>query len=277
VNAPGAARPGAALCTALFFTVLLFFGPVFSARALPLEELLGGGEYAAALERGETVTEVQLSRPVPKIAPDHAFFRELTETLFARVRPSMMIENLRLYRKPEGAGGAWTEAERAALYNGITAISSLAGLEYYSSSRKTMRIFYETSSVIDGPDTARPAADPVFDTPPEHLVLYARQKDLTCGDNIYRYECFAPDSAIIMVQENITPMNISIITAIARGNLRSVVAVFDAGAYLLLYTAAIARASSFPGLGNRVSASFTTRVEAIAGWFSGQADRVFSR
>jgi hypothetical protein len=247
------------------------------AGALSLEELLDPVR-AEALERGDVLTGLQLRDPAPRLSLRNPRLAALTERLMAEVRPSMMAENLRLYRKREGAGGAgtgagWTEAERRAVYNRALALSSLAGLEYYSSSRGAMRVFYETSQVIDGPDSRQPLADPHYAEPPEHTVLYARQKDLTFGDNIYRYECYAWEDAIVLVQENMTAMTIGIIPAIAKHRLRSLAVIVDAGPYLVLYTFVLARAASLPGMGTRIGASFTTRIDAIAAWFQRQADR----
>jgi hypothetical protein len=245
------------------------------AGAIPLEELVSPAT-AAVLERGETITEVQLKNPAPKLRVRNSYLEFLTNTLMADVQPTVMVESLALYRKPAGAGTAgWTEAERSALYNRALTLGSLAGLQYYSVSHRSMRTFYEISQVIDGPDSRQPQADPVYAVPPEYLVLFARQKDLSFGDNVYRYEYYARNDAIILVQENITPMNISIIPAIKQNNLRTVTAVIDSGPYLLLYTVALVKAASLPGLGGRIGDSFSNRLEAVRGWFVQHADQAF--
>jgi hypothetical protein len=259
---------------AMVLLFCIFFSAAAGAGSL---EELAGAERVSLLESGDSLVETQLSAPAPRLAPHYPYLREILDTLFARLSPSMLVENLSLYRKPAGAGSAsWTAAERTALYNRMLQVSSLAGLQYYSTSRRTMRTFYESSGVIDGPSTRRPWNDPSFETPPEMLELYTRQKDLTFGDNVYRSEYHALPGAIIQVQENVTPLTMSIITAVGQGRLRTVIAIMDAGPYLLVYGAAFARAASFPGLGSRISASFSTRVAAMARWFENQANLAFS-
>jgi hypothetical protein len=140
-----------------------------------------------------------------------------------------------------------------------------------------MRTFYETSSVIDGPDTRKPRNNPIYGSPPAELTVYAEQKDLTFGNNIYKYEYHARPDALIFVQENDTVMKMGLITAVRKNNLRSVVAVIDAGDYLLIYAASMAKAASVPGMSRRVGASFSTRAEAMLKWFSGQADKAFRK
>jgi hypothetical protein len=191
--------------------------------------------------------------------------------------PSMFIETLKLYWKPEGADRtAWTAEERLNVYNGALALSTLAGIQYFSTSRNAWRTLYETSQVIDSPDRKRPLPDPVYASPLPELTLYARQKDLTFGDNVYQYRYFAYDNALLFIQENVTSLTMGIIPAAGRGRLRSFVAVIDAGSCLLIYAASMARAASVPGMGTRIGNSFTTRVDAVLTWFSARVDAAFN-
>lgn len=237
-----------------------------------LRELIGVDLTVELLEQGK-ITQVQQKNPALVLAPRHDATRTLTEDILRTLDASLLAENLFLYRKPAGASaGFWSDAERTALYNAGLALSTLAGLQYFSTSRNAMRTFYETSTVIDGPGTRRPAADPAFAVPPPELTVYARQKDLTFGDNIYRYDYYAQPDALIFVQTNLTALNIGIIPAVAKEKIRSIVTIIDAGDYLLLYAASIAKAVSLPGMSRRIGDSFSTRAEAIIGWYVRQAD-----
>jgi hypothetical protein len=264
--------------------LLLFWALPVALFSLPLDDLVRGDLKAELLEGG-IITRVQHKDPAADLIPLHDFTRELIRGALEDVDASLMVESLFLYRKPprpaadaaDARGAAWTQTERAALYNRALALSSLAGLQYFSTSRNRMRTFYETSAVIDGPDTKRVLPDPEYQVPPPELTLYARQKDLTFGDNIYRYNYYAQADALFFVQENVTIMNAGIIPAVGRNNLRSAVAVIDAGDYLLIYAASMAKAASLPGMNNRVGASFSTRAEAILKWFAGQADKALGR
>jgi hypothetical protein len=53
------------------------------------------------------------------------------------------------------------------------------------------------------------------------------------------------------------------------------IAIIDTGDSLLIYAAAMAKAASLPGIGDRIGASFTNRAKAILQWFTGRADKVF--
>jgi hypothetical protein len=254
-----------------FLFVPLFFAAAFSGFSATLENLTGP-DRAAILREGRLISEVQLKNPRPLLMPDHEAVRALVGEIQRSLNPEIFVETLSLYKKPGGL--SWTAEERRNLYNEALSISSLAGIQYFSATRNTMRTFYETSTVISGPAAKRPLPDPVFEEP-EDIILYARQKDLTFGDNIYRYEYRAGNDSLIFTQENLTAMTVGIITAVGKNRLRSVVAVIDTEDSLLIYAASMAKASALPGMGQRIGNSFTNRTTAILKWFMEKADNVF--
>ena len=255
--------------------ILVLNNPPVSAIGL---ESLVSLEQAAALLAGEKPIASQFRNPQPRLLPRNEALRRLLEETRRSLDPNVMVETLSLYTKPPQANQTALSAdEKAALYNSVLALSTLAGLQYFSASRGAMRTFYEVSTVIDGPSTKVPVPDPSYNRPQAELTIFARQKDLTFGDNIYQYDFYSTEGAIIFIQQNLTPLNAGIIPAIGRNRLRSIVAVLDAGDYLLVYAASMARAVSLPGMNERVGASFANRAEAVLNWFSSQADEAFDR
>jgi hypothetical protein len=250
---------------------------VFSPLAAASLEELAGPEQAAKLAAGDIITKVQLKNPRPVLIPRQTELRRLVDEIMKALEPGLFVESLYRYRKPTDAAGGWTAEERARLYNGALALSSLEGIQYYSASRKTMRTFYEYSRIIDGVDTKTALPDPVFAEVPRELRIYARQKDLTFGDNIYQYDYVAYEDLLVFVQQNLTAMAARNIPAVGKNRLRSVVAVIDAGDSLLFYAVSMAKTVALPGMGNRIGNSFTNRAEAVLKWFAGQADKVFGK
>ena len=256
--------------------LILLFVPA-RARALSLEELTGT-DAAAELRAGKILSQVQLKNPSPALAPRHGEMLALLEGTLAELNSSgIMAESLSLYKKPPSASRpGWSNAERLAVFNSTLAISSLTGIQYYSASRGTMRTFYEYSRVIDSQDTKQERADPHYPELPVEISLYARQRDLTFGDNIYEYRYHSGSDFFVFIQRNITALKVGIISAVGKDRLRSLVAVIDTGDGLLVYAVSLARAAALPGLGNRIGSSFTNRAQAILGWFNSQADRAFA-
>ena len=245
--------------------------------AVSLEELLDNS-LISMLKANERPTEIQFRNIKPLLLPANESLKRLIDTILPDLKPSVMVETLYLYKKPETAGKTgWSQAELAALYNEAAALSSLQGLEYFSASRGEMRTFYETSSVIDSPTTKKPLPDPVFPMPRTELNLFARQKDLTFGDNIYLYTYRYFPGALIFIQENLTDLKAGIFTAVKKNNLHSVLAMLDAGDYILIYAVSMAKASSLPGMNDRIGSSFSNRAEAILQWAASGADRAFGK
>jgi len=247
--------------------------------SVPLESL--SPSYAQRLRSGgEIIIEAQLRNPAPVLLPSDNDLRRIVSGVLNALNPNIMIESLSLYDKPAGYhtdAGTWDVTQRTAVFNQTLALSTLTGIQYYSASRRQMRTFYEFSGIINNPQARSPVPDPVF-RQPQDASFHVRQRDLTFGDNIYRYDYTAAGEAIIFTQENTTTLSYGIIPLINRGNLRSIMAVFDCGDSILVYSVSMVKALSFPGLNDRIRDSFTTRAEAVLGWFTGRLDReVFTR
>ena len=260
-----------------FPVIVLLFCMVFAASVsgLNLTDFIGA-EQAGALLAGEIPVVAQFKDPQPQLLPRHAGLRRQIDALQADLDPGIMVETLHIYEKPNKAeNAAWSAGEEAALYNSILALSTLAGLQYFSASRGVMRTFYETSSVIDGPVTKKPLPDPVYSRPPGELTVYARQKDLTFGDNIYQFDFYSSPGIMIFVQQNLTALTAGIIPAVGKNKLRSIVAILDAGEFILVYAASMAKTVALPGMKERVGNSFANRAEAVLHWFKDQADKAF--
>jgi hypothetical protein len=256
--------------------VLLVFGiitqPLFGSS---LEDLVGAERAAILRAANGPISGLQQKTPSPRLMPRHEGLGRFIAEVQDSLDPNLFVESISLYRRSSAA--RWSETEQTSLFNQLVALSTLEGIQYYSESRKTMRIFYESSQVIDGPVGKNPLPDPVYRTLPDSLVLYARQKDLTFGENLYSFRYRTGDDFIFFVQENLTPMNAGIIPVVGKNKCRTIVAIIDAGDSLVVYSAAMAKAASIPGMGDRIGASFTNRINAVFQWFTKRADRVFQK
>jgi len=264
----------------VFIGIFIFSFTFVRAFSLPLESVVAPSLTTQLRASAEMIIETQIRNPVPRLMPQNTELRNYLNTVRNTLAPTTMVEALYLYRKPASyhtSPDTWNEAQKTGVYNQITAISSLTGIQYFSSSRGAMRTFYESSAVIDAPNTRNVLPDPVFTRPPETLTLHARQKDLTFGDNIYRYNYVSSGDIIFFTQENVTALNAGLIPAIGRGNLRSIVAIIDCGDSILVYAVSMAKASSVPGLGDRISSSFSNRARAVLDWLTGRLNsRVYN-
>ncbi|MDR0464475.1 MAG: hypothetical protein LBG94_05080 [Treponema sp.] len=256
----------------IFFFLILIIPCAYS---VPLVNVVSAVQAAQLRASSEIITETQLRNPAPRLMPDNSELRQFINTVQNTLSPGIMVEALFLYEKPgqfHTSANFWDNGQKTGVFNQITAISSLSGIQYFSASRDTIRTFYESSVVIDGPNSRNALPDPVFYQIPAAFSLFARQKDLTFGDNVYRYDYVSSTDIIYFSQENVTSLTYGIIPAIGRGNLRSVVAIIDCGDSLLIYALSMARAATLPGMGDRISASFSNRAGAVLGWLVNRLD-----
>ena len=262
------------------FVFALLFALNFAGQAVfafDLDELIPS-ELSRALLAGGKPALAQFKNPGPLLLPNNEALRGLVDKLQRDLNPSVMVETLNIYEKPAIARKeAWSPGEEVRLFNNAMALSTLAGLQYFSASRGQMRTFYETSFVIDGLSAKKRVPDPLYPRPPAQLTLFASQKDLTFGDNVYQYDYYSFPGVIFFVQQNLTSLTYGIIPAVGKSKLYSTVAILDAGDYLLVYMASMAKAASLPGMKERLGNSFANRAEAIFNWFSDQADKAFDQ
>ena len=260
-----------------FFALIYFFSFAVNAFPIPLENILTNDQIARILSANRhQLVSTQLTNPNPSIMPNQNDIRQSVMGIMNTLKPNILVETLYLYAKPAKSKtdtSVWDEKQKITVFNQITALSTLTGIQYYSSSRSVMRTFYEYSSVIDSPTAKKPLSDPIFTRIPASLTVFARQKDLTFGDNIYRYDYLNTADVILFIQENITSLNYGIIPVIGKGNLRSVMAVVDGGEFILIYAASMAKAASIPGFSDKISSSFTNRAQAVLNWFSGRLNK----
>jgi len=256
----------------LFILTLIAFA-VCQAYASPLETLISSG-LIAQLQGGELIIKTHFGDAHTVISPKNNTLDQIIASAKDSFSPNIIVETLYLHKKPESFfsdNQSWNEEQKTNVFNQTLAISALTGVQYYSVSRAEMRTFYEFSNVIDDPRTKKTLPDPVYHEPVS-MSLFARQKDLTFGDNIYRYDYTVGGDIIAFSQENVTTLSVGFIPVIRKGNLRSVLAVIDCGDSLLVYAVSMVNAILLPGMKDRILSSFSSRAEAILKWFSGRLD-----
>jgi hypothetical protein len=235
-------------------------------------------ETAAKLAADGNVSHNSYNDAGLSLAPKYAPLTRHLDDNIRSLDPNIVSETLRVYKKPNGASmAAWTEKERAVIFNEILALSELTGLEYYSRRRKRMHTLYEASVVIDGAETKKPLPNPVYASPPPSVSLYVRQKDTKFGDNTYVFTYTSFESAFFVTQENISTIKLAFIPVAAKGDLRSIAALFDAGPYLLIYAASLAKTGAPLLLKEQMSESINNRAAALLTWFSDRADVAYRR
>lgn len=149
----------------------------------------------------------------------------------------------------------------------VRSISSLEGIEYYSNTRKRMRILYEESYAIDSPKTKQKIADPIEGSA-DGAEIYALQKDSTFGRFVYKYSYQQNQTEVLSKVSNIDPLSLMGIKIINPDELLISLLVSDLGDYYLVYTLIETDVVSMSMIENKLKRSFAARADALYGWLS---------
>lgn len=204
-------------------------------------------------------------------APTHALAAQAAAELGTE-EPDVVVEALYLWKKPKAAAPG---AETLALYNVLHAVGTLQGIEYWSASRNTMRLFYEESWRVVSPEDKTRVPDGRTAVLPTSETITVWQKDLSFGGNLNRLDYRTAPDGVLMESTNLTRMSYGILPVAAPGALKVRVLVLNVDEGVLFWAVSSARAAVIPGVRGKLEASFGNRVEAVFRWFSAQAQEAW--
>lgn len=236
--------------------------------------LLGPTVYGECLAQGRAV---RLGRGAPVLLPAHPAAESLRGAIVAE-GAAILVETVFVLPRTAPSGDAALAVELASIYGLLRSIGSLEGIEYYSASRKRMRTFYAESYRIDDPKRRARLPDPEppkAGAVPASESLYALQRDLSFGENVYRYDFESAPGAVRVVATNLTRMSYGIVPVMASEALKTRLFVVQAEDAILFYAASGASAPSlFKG---KLEDSFSNRAEALFKWFESKSGAFIAR
>ena len=263
--AQGQAAPASGSAAASAAQAAAPAGASAAQRLLPASALLPPA-FLADFARDGKLVRAAMGKAEPGLLPAHPA-AEAVRGALASEKPSVLVEAVFLYKRPVPVDPA---AELRAVYGILGAINTLEGVEYWSESRKTMRVFYAESYRVDGPETRRrlPDSAPPAGALPASEGFFAFQRDLSFGANVYRYEYRSLPGAILLESRNLTRMSYGIVPVLGPEALGVRLLVVPAEDGILFYAASSASAALVPGLRGKLENSFSNRAEALFRWFS---------
>lgn len=161
------------------------------------------------------------------------------------------------------------------LYNISRSISTLKGIQYYSASRKRMRIFYLKSYAISDPQSRKALPDPLVSSIPDQSTIYAFQEDSSFGSYVMKVDYnVGPDAYdpnyLLMSLTNLTTMYYSIIPIIDPNSFQMHLAIVPHGDTLYIYGNSGVDTFTIGFLKDHINKSFTNRLKAISDWYVAQ-------
>ncbi|MBN2534305.1 MAG: hypothetical protein JXB88_15560 [Spirochaetales bacterium] len=221
-----------------------------------LDVLLKEREISVIFGQGKSLTLI------PEINAKEHIIKEVRE-----LNPTAGVELLLLFKPDQDVTD---KGKPLFLYNTLRSISTLKGIEYYSASRKRMRIFYHDAFVIDSPTGKKRMDDPVVTNTsqiPEKSELFAYLEDSSFGNYICQVEYAYDGQTFIMVMENFTQIWYTIIPLIKPHNLKSYIIIIPYGREILFYGFSCLRATDMFGIAKSRIQSLYNRIKALYDWF----------
>ena len=193
-------------------------------------------------------------------------------------KPGVLVETVFFLPRQGPADPAGRKAELARIYWLLRSFSTLEGIQYYSVSHKSMRTLYAESYRIDGAETRLRLPDlptPLPAEAPAEETLFAFQKDLSFGANVYSYVFTAHSTAVSSEMTNLTRMSYGIIPLVAPKALKTRLLVLPASDGIIFY--AESDSSSAGPFRSRLEESFANRAAALFAWFSTKSATFITR
>jgi hypothetical protein len=263
-------KSGAILLGAAVFARAILADGVSSqgkgAETMTARGLLGEAIVAEVLAAGKSVRTSSGGKP--SLLPAVPAADPIREALAAE-KPNLLVEVAFVLQRTRPTGTAGRDAELASIYGLMRSVSSLEGIVYWSASRGTWRTFYAESYRVDGPDSRRRLPDDPAPRPgavPPFERLYAFQRDLSFGANLYSFDFNSRPDSIVLETTNLTRMNYGPIPILEPAALKTRILILLAEDALVFYVESGAKA---PGLlRGKLEDSFSNRAQAIFRWFS---------
>lgn len=249
--------------------VSVFFFLLFSALVSANSEeyfssLVGLDKYNKILKKGE-VTSVFKKGENLTLIPEINSKTELVKSI-EELKPVIGVEILLLYR--ETGREFDSTSGLLAVYNQLHAVSTLEGIEYYSQSRKRMRIFFHKAYAVVAQGEKKRKDDPVAGTIIPADTLFAFLEDSTFGAYSGKVQYAFHDSYFSMDISNDSQIWYFLIPVVEPGNLKIFMAVFPYRDSILFYGFTCVNTINLFNLAESKIPSFYNRLKAMFAWFT---------
>jgi len=228
-----------------------------------LQSLLGAENAGRLLARGELRSEFSRDERL-SLLPDVPERHRVVEEV-AALEPTVGVEYLLLYAPPTSAGEDPAFVRK--MYNTLRAFSTLAGIEYFSTSRGKRHTYFREAYVIDSPEDRNRMDDPRFIEIPEHSQAYGYLDESSVGRYIARVDYTHDHTGITMSITNVTSIRYLLVPVVSPGEIRTFIALLPAGDAILFYGLAGVKTTNLFNPAEKRTASFYNRLEALYDWF----------
>jgi hypothetical protein len=234
-----------------------------SEEANQLVGLVGSANASILREKGE-VSRFINADPKLTLFPEASGKARLAADIVA-MKPTIGVEMLRFAKSDDG--GCTSPACILRIYNVLRSLSSLKGIEYYSVSRKRMRIFYEDAYIVDSAEEKKRQPDPADASVPDQSRLLCFFRDSSFGEYVCSIDYGKEGNTISMRMQNLTKIWYLFVPIIDPDNMLSYMLIIPADEGILFYGVSAIKGDDALGIAVSKADSLYNRLVALYNWF----------
>jgi hypothetical protein len=183
-----------------------------------------------------------------------------------QMNPTIGIEVLK-FRAFSEKGCAAGQSSMLGIYNTLRSLSTLKGIEYYSASRKRMRIFYEDAYAVNNP-TEKKRIEIKQSTQIERASsLYCYFRDSSFGEYVCAIDYETDEDSISMNMKNLTEIWYLFVSIIKPLDMTSRIIIIPVDDGILFYGLSAIRGDDPFGIAKSKADSLYNRLVALYNWF----------
>lgn len=213
-----------------------------------LDDLIENGEHTSFYS-------AQMPRPLVAHLPG---LSDMHDRL-ASVNPTIGVEALFIVEN-------YNNTSDDQLMQVLSQISSMKGIEYFSSSRGQMHVLFEESHVVPNVGNQAKKHDPSFRGAPLSMTIY--QQDASFGGNYYSLDYEKTATGYRMSMQNLNQMYYAIVPVVGEKSLVIELYIEKHDDYIILYGNSAVNAFTPFGMEDAIQSSFYNRIKAIFSWFA---------
>ena len=249
----------------LFFAVLVILGGNAFAQT-SLDAYLGWltpGQKATLLSKNELTVFSDKADDLTlwKGSP----FADSVKSLFQGRQTTMAAEALFVIPVPDlGNSSAQTQK----LFDAMTAVSTMKGLQVYSNSLKRMETFIFNAYRVGALVKSDRQPDPDYVEGQNSVTFPMYQREEQTGQSFSQYTWSRQPGWYQVTQTNLTSLNYGFIPLVSPHDLLTSVYVVPFHGKVLVYGITVAKTFDFFGIERSKNDSLYTRMKALVTWFS---------
>ncbi|MEM5948835.1 DUF6675 family protein [Spirochaetia bacterium 38H-sp] len=195
------------------------------------------------------------------------YYKEIQQQI-NKLKPTIGVETIFIIPMTEKLRAE--KNTQLAIYNITHKISSMSGIEYYSASRKKMRIMFKEAYIIDNQKNKNKQPDPEYNKIPQTDSILIYQDDSSFGKNIYSIDYIQKNTTLILSMINRDKLAyMGWIPLVDPGNISINLIIIPREEYIIFYGICSVKTISFFGIEKRYD-SFYNRIVALKNWFTTQ-------